>query len=184
MSLENLVDALRNKLNTLQTQVYGDRDHNDIDDIIDEHGDVFTRLERLEAENDQLRDEIATLQTQTDGILDLGSEKTSKEQKLAALIRFAMNQATSPREDSVMLSIEDMKGAAGISRRYCYKLIGDLPDDYDWAHDRKDADQYGDMEIDSDAQAAGLIIDLETVHNDPKTVNKFITENGDTEAPA
>jgi len=184
LSLENLVDALRNKLNSIQKTVQGDRDPMDVDDIIDEHGDVFTRLERLEAENDELRDELQIIQSQLDGIQDLGREKTTKEEKIAALIRFAMNQTTTPREDRVLLSIKDMKGAAGVSRRYCYQLIEDLHEDYEWAIDRKHAEQYGEMELDTDAQTAGLIIDLEGVHSKPEVVNKFITETSQTEASA
>lgn len=130
----------------------------------------------LHEENQALRGRLAEIETQLDAIQDLGTEKTTKEEKIAAVVQYAQNtvsgDATTGR---VALPVKQLKGVAGISRRYAYTLIDDLPDEYEWLHNRSTVSQYGDLEIDEDSQNSALIVDLERLHETDADVSKFIT---------
>lgn len=132
--------------------------------------------EQLRDEHERFKDRLAEIETQLDAIQDLGREKTTKEEKIAAIVRYAQNTArgdgTSGR---VALKVKTLKGVAGVSRRYAYDLIDELPDEYEWLHNRSTVSQYGDLEIGRDGPDRALIVDLEVLHTDEQAVNKFTT---------
>jgi hypothetical protein len=141
-------------------------------ETVEKDADIITRLNDIESR-------LVEIEAQLDAIQDLGREKTTKEEKIAALVQFAMNQATDPREDRVTLEVSDIKGVTGVSRRYAYDLLDDLDEDYEWASDRKNIEQYGDLQIDKDAQNAAIVIDLEALHSNEEAVNKFTTRTSE-----
>lgn len=143
------------------------------------------RIETLEAENEQLQERIEALG-------DIGTQKTSKEAKIASIITFAEN---SRKEDQNAVKVlpSDICGVANVSRRYAYELIDDMingdgqngavgPDGYSWAHNPDEISQYGSMEIDSKEVRKGVIIDFEGVHGESVSVNNFNTESRNSEA--
>jgi len=96
------------------------------------------------------------------------------------MLQFAENRAQNP-DDRVALKCNDITGATGVSRRYAYDLIDELPERYECFNDRSDIGQYGDLEISRETQDRALVVDLEVVHTDGRGVNKFTTrttENG------
>lgn len=127
---------------------------------------------------DQLQEQqnaINRLESQLEAIQDLGREKTTKEEKITRLVNYAQNLSTDGESGRYVLEAQTIKGTAGVSRRYAYDLMDELPDKYDWALDRSEVEQYGDLEIDKDEQSRALVIDLDVLHTDGEAVNKFTT---------
>lgn len=131
----------------------------------------------LHEENQELRDRLGEIETQLDAIQDLGREKSTKEEKIAAIVRYAQNTVTGDATTGrVAVTVKTLRGVAGISRRYAYTLIDELPDEYAWLHNRSTVSQYGDLELDRDSQDRALIVDLEALHTNDGDVSKFTTE--------
>ncbi|WP_254841147.1 hypothetical protein [Natronomonas marina] len=172
-----LVDAIRRKLSDIETAIRGDRDVVEVEEIVEEKGDLLTRVDELESQ-------LAAVESQLDSIQDLGQEKSTKEEKIAAVVQYAQNAADDPKTGRVALKATDVKGVTGVSRRYAYDLMDGLPDEYEWALDRSDVSQYGELEIDQQSQDRALIIDLELLHSDEGAVNKFTTRTSRKEASA
>lgn len=133
------------------------------------------RVESLQVENAELRDRVAELEEQIGAISDIGQEKTTKEEKIAAIVTWAQRQAGDEETDTVLVKVKDIIGCTGVSRRYAYDLLDELPDRHEWLHDRKDVRQYGEVEQSQDTKARGLVVDLEQLHTDESAVNKFTT---------
>lgn len=137
---------------------------------------TFRALDRFDAMQervDDLETENADLRTRLDRLGDIGEQKTSKEQKIAAVVTYADNERGDTSRHTV--SIQNIKGATGVSRRYAYTLAQDhMIDEFDWALDPAHAPQYGSLEIDKDS-TAGVTIDFDALHSNPNAVNKFIT---------
>lgn len=167
-AIEGLVEALQKKVNSLGHFTHGGRDAIELEVEVEQNGDLLTRVEDLEAR-------LAEIETQLDAIQDLGQEKSSKEEKIAALVQYAQNKCMAPETDRVALTAREIRGVAGVSRRYAYDLIDDLPGDYVWAKDRRAVRQYGSLEIDKDGNTRALVVDLELLHSNPEAVNKFTT---------
>lgn len=136
--------------------------------IVEATTNAIDRFEDLERENRRLREVVDSLQ-------DIGQEKTTKEQKVAAIVVWAKRQAQDETGDRVVVKVRDIVGATGVSRRYAYDLIDDLPQEYEWILDRHDVTQYGDLELDKDGMERALVVDLERLHSEPEAVNKFTT---------
>jgi hypothetical protein len=127
------------------------------------------------AEFEQLNQRVAELEQQVGAISDLGREKTTKEEKIAAIVQFAMNKAT--RDDErVSVRPADIKGVAGCTERYAYNLVDELPGAHPFFLAKDDVSQYGDLEIDKSSQRKALIVDLELLHEDASALNKFNNE--------
>ena len=129
-------------------------------------------LRDLEAENDALRDRIDELESEIHAIRDIGSGKTSTEEKFAQIVAYAMNEA-GPDRAIVTVTIKNIKGTTGVSRRYAYDLAEKLIEEYDWASDPTERNR----SIDQDTPNKGVTIDLEGLHTDPESVNKFTTRS-------
>lgn len=124
------------------------------------------------AEFESLADRVAELEQNMDAISDLGRERTSKEEKIAAIIQFAMNKADGSRS-AVLMRPNEIKGIAGVSERYAYNLVDDLPEEYEFFRSRDEARQYGSLGIDTDKQAKAMIVDVELLQQNEAALNKF-----------
>lgn len=127
---------------------------------------------------DQLQEQqnaISRVESQLEAIQDLGREKTTKDEKITRLVNYAQNLSTDGESGRYVLEAQTIKGTAGVSRRYAYDLMDELPERYEWALDRSELSQYGDLEIDKDEQSRALVIDLDALHTDDEAVNKFTT---------
>lgn len=138
-------------------------------------------IEELPAAGQSLRDRlddqdesIADVEDQVealDGVIaDGGGGKSSK---IRDIVQMADNRRSD--EGRVLMTVPDIIDATGVSRRYAYDLIEDLPDDREWILAREEMKQYGDLQIDKDEQTKAIGIDFEGVHGRPCPVNKFTT---------
>lgn len=112
------------------------------------------------AEFEQLSQRVAELEQQVETITDLSQTKSSKGEKVAAIVQYARNRATDPTADTVVLRPEDIQGVAGVKQRYSYTLIDELPTEYEFFIAKSNAKQYGDLEIDKSSQRKALLVDL------------------------
>lgn len=131
-----------------------------VDETIDRIETVEQRLDEL----DDVRDMLA----------DVTDEKTSKEQKIGAIVTYAQNTRRDG-QPAVTVLPKSITGVAEVSRRYAYDLVDDLVNTYEWAHDPAAVERYGSVE--RDRPQKGVLIDFEGVHGDPVPVNKFTTRS-------
>ena len=136
------------------------------------HGQIEKRKEMAD-ELDELRDRVGELEAENDRLKQKLSTASSKEDKLQRIVEFADNLRGN--KPAVKLKAKDIQGAAGISRRYAYDLIEELPEEYDWCLTPAEMEQYGSIERDMQAQDKALGIDFEGVHSHGVPVNKFTT---------
>ena len=164
--LEGLIKALKNRNDTLVDLLF-DREKWENTEYADK--DAEPLAERVE----QLGDRLVELEQNIAAISDLGREKTTKEEKIAAMVQFAMNQATDPTAERVALTPKEIKGVTGVGLRHAYNYLDELPGEFEFLLDKADVKQYGDLEIDKSSQKRALIVDLELLHSDEQALNKF-----------
>jgi len=185
-SLESQVDRLELLFEQLLQLGYEDTSDR-LDDDINRLA-VTTKIADRD-DGDELADRFDEIDGLVDELRDIGSKKTSKEEKIASLVTFASNRRSrgSETDDVVALSADEVADVAGISKRYAWQLCDDkdgLPDEYEWALSKNEAreTQYGSVEL--GAQNKRLVIDFRRLHRNSGEVNKFITndsENGGAE---
>jgi len=127
---------------------------------------AIERVDELERENERLRSRL-------DKLGDIGEQKSSKEQKIAAIVTYA-EQRRSDGQDALVVKPGTIKGLVDISERYSYTLVDDMIDEFDWAHDPSKVQRYGAVE--RDAPDKGVLIDFEGVHGEAVPLSKFINE--------
>jgi len=125
------------------------------------------RVAALEAENEQLRDRL-------DRLGDIGEEKTSKEQKIAAIVTYADNVRDGEDKAAVTVLPKIITGVADVSRRYAYDLVDDMIREFPWAHDPDNVVAHPEQ----NTRQKGVLIDFEGVHGEAVAVNKFTTRCG------
>jgi len=175
--LRNRVDRLENILEQLLQYGYGG---DQLDKNLEYLAATTTLVDRDDV--DELQDDVNDLKSLVEGLRDIGQKKSSKEQKIAAIVTFADNRRK-PDQRAVSLLPKDIIGAAGVKQRYAYQLAdGDdgLPSEYDWVLTGKQArqQQYGNLQIDEDRQRKRLVIDFDRLQRDRESLNKFNNENG------
>lgn len=131
---------------------------------LDEVESLQERVAELEAENEDLR-------TRLDKLGDIGEEKTSKEQKIAAIVTYADNQRSNGQAAVTVLP-KVIKGLVDVTRRYAYDLVDAMVEEYDWAHDPQALPTH----LEQDTPQKGVVIDFEGVHGAACPVNKFTTQ--------
>lgn len=131
------------------------------------------RLDDLEAENRDLREEVVELRSTVDDLVSIMESDGGKEQKVRDILHYAVRK----RNDQPVVIVKpgEVRGATGCSRRYSYDLIDELPTQREWLLSPDEMQQYGSLEIDTDAQDKRMGVDFEGVHGDPAPVNKFTT---------
>jgi len=143
-------------------------------------------IKRQQRELDELRTQVEEQARKLDRLGDIGEEKSTKEQKIVAVLTWADN-ARNHQESKVVVKPKDIKGATGVSRRYAYDLIDDMHDTYDWAVDNTQRDDRttGLSGAESDSPPCGVLIDFDEVaHSTDGVVNKFTTRTDGLEADA
>lgn len=98
------------------------------------------RVERLEDEIDTLHDrleefehELGRHDEQLDALGDITQQKTTKEQKVAAIVRYA-DQKRDQNNDAIHVFPREIKGLLDVSQRYAYQLVEDIAAEHEWAH--------------------------------------------------
>lgn len=140
--------------------------------------DMVEAASKVAAEFEALSERVAQLEQNVAAISDLGREKTTKEEKIAAMVQFAVNQASDPTRERVALTPKEIKGVTGVGLRHAYNYLDELPGQYEFLLAKKDVKQYGDLEIDKSSRKRALIVDLELLHSDEQALNKFNNSNG------
>ena len=125
------------------------------------HPDVATHAERLD-----------TVEEQLTALGDIGTAKTTKEEKLAAICAFAQNKGGN-QSATVAVTADEIQGCVGVSRRYAYELIDDAAATLDGARVREATDVQTSTGVEQKKKA--LLVDCEVVHGDDAGVNKFTT---------
>lgn len=160
------------------------------EDLLDRHEERLGEMSRmyaglakrvsdLEDELERKDDRIAELEDLVSRLRDIGSEKTSREEKIVAFVTYA-DRMRDDRGDKVAVLPKRMRGVAGISERYAYQLIDDLHEDdrFPWLTDAA---------ADGGTQRA-LLVDFgyqdEPVQPDAEPLNKFINASTGLEGPA
>lgn len=136
--------------------------------------DMVKTARKIAEEADALHARVTALEQQLETFEDLTDTTSSKTEKLAAIVQYAENKATN-RMDRVAVSASEIIGAAGVTRRYAYDLIEELPEEYDCFDNRTTISQYGGFEMDQGSRTRALIVDCEGVQRDADGVNKFTT---------
>lgn len=120
-----------------------------------------------------LREDVDTQGAVVDALEDITNEKTTKEQKVAAIVRYADQKRDN---DNAVMRVfpSEIKGLLDVSQRYAYQLVEDLSEEYEWARERKGRtkptakDGGGRQRI-----KKALEIDFEGVHGESAPLNKF-----------
>lgn len=147
-------DRLDDRVSTTQKVLY-----EQIKPVVE---DLEDRVDELEAENERLRERL--------------DDTSDKEGKVQAIVQFAINKRDG--EPVVKISAQEIKGATGVSRRYAYDLVEDLPDRESWFLTPEEMHQYGSVVMDFSNQKKCLGVDFEGVHSAGVPVNKFTTSQG------
>jgi len=132
----------------------------------DEDADVLEKVDALIDEWHAREQRLADLEGKM-------TRAPDKDGKIDAILEHAHNSRTD--QDVVKLGPKDIKAATGVSRRYAYDLLDDLPDEKDWilSHDTIKRSQFASHELDNDSKRIG--IDFEGVHSNGAPVNRFTT---------
>jgi len=149
---------------------------------VDDYDSIVDGVHAVIKERRELEERITDLEQRVEMLGDIGTEKTDKEQKVAAIVTYATQK--DGRAKGTVVKPKEIAGVANVSKRYAYDLIADIvngdsdegslrTDGYEWALDASDRSA-----IDKDAPEKGLIVDFEQLHEDPEALNKFI--NGTT----
>ncbi|MCU4926470.1 hypothetical protein OB905_10815 [Halobacteria archaeon AArc-dxtr1] len=142
----------------------------EIDEIgeLPESGRTFNRQVETHAERlDAVEKRLAAL-----GEID--REKTTKEQKIAAICTFAQNKRGG-RSSTVAVTAKEIQGCVGVSRRYAYDLIGEVAEVVEGARVRDAREVPTATGVEHKKKA--LLIDCEAVHVENGGVNQFTTRS-------
>ena len=125
------------------------------------HDHVTHLAERVDA----LDQRVATLR-------DVGTEKTTKEQKYATILAFAQNKGDAT-QSKVAITAPEIKGCVGVSRRYAYDLIDAMATEVDGVRLRE-AKQV-ETATGTKRKQKALLVDCEAIHRPDGAVNEFTT---------
>lgn len=109
---------------------------------------------------------------------DVGTRKTTKEQKLAAILAFAVNKRGEQAE-KVAVSATEIRGCVGVSRRYAYDLMHAMAAEIEGVSVRESKRVQTSSGIKRKKKA--LLVDCERVHSGTDGVNEFTTGGDDNE---
>jgi len=187
--LQRLVEALQTKVRDLNGLVFGEDADGTQELALEELGgdSVLEVIQTHQAAIDERDDRIDTLEeavaTLEDRVetLERLHRHDGTDAKVHAIVEYAANQAGS-QQRGIVVTPKEIRGATGCSRRYAYDLVDELPEKYPFLISRDDARQYGELEMDHDAQSKGLVVvldeDCEVVHSQGPSVNRFTTRYG------
>lgn len=122
-----------------------------------------------------LDDRLDAVEQQVAALGDLGTAKTTKEEKLAAILAFAANKRGT-RSGTVAVTASEIQGCVGVSRRYAYELIEAAAEACAGTRVREATDVQTSSGVRHKKKA--LLVDCEAVHTDDAAVNQFTTGRG------
>ena len=142
-----------------------------VDEPVDSVDEFPPAGQRFREEVTQMENRIRVLEERVARFGDLGSERSSKEEKYAAVLRFAANKRTA--NGKVAVSPAEIKGCTGVSRRYAYDLAEAMAEDVEGVRVR----EAQAVETGSGLQrkSKALLVDCEIVQANSWSVNEFTT---------
>lgn len=149
------------------------------------------RVEQLERDLEQTTEQFETITDRLDeheqlldALGDITQEKTTKEQKIAAIVRYA-DQKRDQDNDVMRVEPREIRGLLDVSQRYAYQLVDDLATEFEWAHLR-DGRTHASAKNGGGRQRIkkALEIDFEGVHGDAVPLNKFNNNRAVSEGSA
>lgn len=106
---------------------------------------------------------------------DIEADKSTKDQKIAAVLAFADNKRDA-EQSTIAVTAHEVKGCVGVSRRYAYDLMEAMADDLDGVSVREATRvTTGTGE---QRKKKAILVDCERVHEDTEPVNSFTTGGG------
>ena len=109
---------------------------------------------------------------------EIEREKTTKEQKIAAICTFAQNKRRG-QSSTVAVTAEEIQGCVGVSRRYAYDLLEEVAETVEGARIREAREVPTATGVEHKKKA--LLLDCELVHVGSGGVNQFTTGSGEVE---
>jgi len=142
----------------------------DIDDIGDlpDAGHAFN--ERIAGYEERL----GAVERQLDAFGDVNTTADTKAEKIAAVLAFAMNKRNG--RSKVAVSPQEVRGCAGVSRRYAYELIDVMGEEVTGVAVREP--QHVTTGSGTKQKGKALLVDCEAVHSESAGVNQFTTGGG------
>ncbi len=141
-------------------------------------------VEDLPAAGTQFHQQVEEFATSVDALEervaalgDVGTEKTTKEQKYAVVLAFPQNKGGAA-QPKVAVTAPAIKGCVGVSRRYAYDLIDAMAGDVDGVQLREATRVETATGVERKPKA--LLVDCEAVHTFGGSVNTFITGGGES----
>jgi hypothetical protein len=137
-----------------------------------------TRDAGLDTDNDpdQLRSRVDSLEDRVESAED-HVHSSGKQGKVRSILESANNRRKGG-QDVVMLDYEDIRAATGVSKRYAFTLMDDLPEQYPFFADGDDVGQYGSAQINKTDGSRRLAVLCDVAHQHDGVVSKLITESG------
>jgi hypothetical protein len=147
-----------------------DAEIDDIEDLPDA-GHAFA--ERLADSEGRL----AAVERRLAAFGDVDTTADTKAEKMAAVLAFALNKHND--RSKVAVSPHEVRGCAGVSRRYAYELINAMGDEVAGVTVREP--QRVETGTGTKQKGKALLVNCEAVHSDPEGVNQFTTGGGRTD---
>jgi len=129
---------------------------------------VGNQLSDFEARLTEIEQQLATMQSVGDG-------SSSKEEKIARVLAYAENKA-STSQSKVSVSANEVKGCAGVSRRYAYDLLEEIAETVPGVRLRDAQRVQTGSGVEQKRKA--LLVDCEVVHRETRGVKEHTTTTG------
>lgn len=134
----------------------------------------------LEERGQDYEARLTALETQLERLGDIGSEQTTKEQKMAKVLTYANNKRDSG-QSTIAVSAPEIKGCVGVSRRYAYELLEEMAK---LDHCRLRESTTVETSTGPTQKSKAVLVDCEAVHRDEGGVNSVTTDDPLAEAHA
>lgn len=116
-------------------------------------------------------DRLAAVERRLAAFGDVDTSADTKAEKMAAVLAFALNKHNG--QSKVAVSPQEVRGCAGVSRRYAYELIDAMGEDVTGVTVREP--HRVETSTGTKQKGKALLVDCEAVHSDPEGVTQFTT---------
>jgi hypothetical protein len=144
-----------------------DAEIDEIEDLPDAGHAFAERLAEYESR-------LAAVERRLAAFGDVDTTADTKAEKMAAVLTFALNKHDG--RSKVAVSPQEVRGCAGVSRRYAYELIDAMGEDVTGVTVREP--QRVETGAGTEQKGKALLVDCEAVHSNPEGVNQFTTGGG------
>jgi hypothetical protein len=142
-----------------------------IDAEIDEIGDLPNAGHAFAEQLADYETRLAAVEQRLAAFGDVDTTADTKAEKMAAVLAFALNKHDD--RSKVAVSPDEVRGCAGVSRRYAYELIDVMGDEVTGVTVREP--QRVETSTGTKQKGKALLVDCEVVHSDHEGVNQFTT---------